>query len=263
MIDAAAKAASRLESRISRTKHTLTEASTLRARGQLTQRSLDAIAESSFASSYAAFEQFIEDIFFASLLGDTAVQGAVGIVKFADRAQAELIIIDRGKYLTWLPWDRGIQINAARYLVDGLPFSRIERHDDERALLEESRLLRNAIAHASSSAMKSVHRFTSSMPVRRRTVAGYLQASSQGATRADVLMNNFRAVASALTRPTTVEAKKFLSPERPYSTGDTPGQGLFLCLRCRMRHVVRGTRSALPGCSQCNGNRKAAWQRQW
>lgn len=257
------KVAKALESRLLNFRYTLTEATELRSRGLMTQRSLDAISESTFSSSYAAFEQFLEDSFFATLLGKTSVVGAAGVVDYGTRARAELLIVEPGRFLRWLPWDLGMMANADRFLEDGLPFSRLVRHDQEKRLLDESRHLRNAVAHASTSAKKKASTYTAMMPVRRRTVAGYLQSPIQGTTRHGLLVDNFRAIARAIAEPTTARAKAFLSPENPYLQGDIPSRGRYECESCHLQISLTLASSPLPACPTCSSGGKSKWRRIW
>jgi len=266
MADLAAAAANNLERRLKTLRFTLAEAARLRRRGLLTQRSLDTISTSTFNDSYAAFELFLEDVFFSSLLGQTSVFGAAGLATFASRAQAEQILIEPGRFLRWLPWDIGVKVSAERMLVDGLPFSRLERHDAEKELLEEARVLRNAIAHAGVSATSKASKYTRAMPAGRRHIAGYLQQQIQGQTRQEILVDNFRSIGRSLIEPTAVAAQAYLSPERPYESGSQPGLGTFRCTRCQNRQVVRAKAGKLPFCLACRASgirQKSQWRRVW
>lgn len=264
--DAGDDVAKKLESRLRRLSHTTSEASRLYAQGQLTQRSLDAIAESSFIASYAAFELFLEDLFYSVLVGESGISGAGGVVPFATRTQAEGLIVSRGQYLKWLPYKNGIKENADRFLIHSSPFDRLTRSDTEMALLDEAQVLRNAVSHLSASATRKAEKYTSTMGPRRRTIAGYLESSAQGKTNYEVLVDNFRSVSKALVEPSESKARAFLSPERPYKNGDKPGIASYRCVTCQATHPVRSSGIALPKCSACNGKsgiKSSSWRRIW
>jgi hypothetical protein len=265
-LSAGEQALKRLEARLQRLRETQNEAERLHRRAQLTQRSLHAIVESTFASSYAAFEQFLEDLFFAALLGDTPNPSVAGRVGFASREDAESIVPEPGKFMRWLPWAEGIRTHSQRFLVEAAPFSRLDRHTQEHELLEEARRLRNAVAHASANATEKVKPFVDSMPPRKRTVANYLLSSSQGASRHAVLTDNFRSIARCLLAADDRSAQQFVSPERPYSTNEQVPVGTFRCVTCNSKWSSTKRIRKAPVCPSCQVTRnaqKSNWVRSW
>lgn len=218
----------------------------------MTVGSLDALFESALLSLYTAFETFLEDLFFSVLLGQSGVPGTAGLVTFSDRQQADMVLRGgRRDYLTWLPWADGVRGLAERLLMDGHPFNRLDRHDDELDVLEEMRLLRNAIAHEGSSAQNKITHLTGPMRARRRHPAGVLQDVQQGTLRLSVYSDEVRKIAAALTMTDDVSARNSLSPEKPYSAGAKPGLGTYECTRCRSHHVMRRKSDPLPNCQTC------------
>lgn len=266
MSDSAEDVRSTLDRRLTRLDHTVAEAAQLRRRGVLTRRSANVVLESSFSSAYAAFESFLEDLFFSVVTGHSDIQGAAGVVTFSNRALAERVLVASGDYLKWLPWSDGAKKVASRYLVDGVPFDRLSRAQEERSALEEARLLRNAVAHTSGRAIKDVRTLIEQMPPRERTVAGYLASTDQGVTQYAAHMSNFRAVSSALVESTEAQAAGHLLPPAPYGKGDAAPAGTYVCATCRFRHRSRRKSSVLPECSQCrarSGRQVIKWQRVW
>lgn len=252
-----------LERQLKRLAQTVAEAEKLYANRKLTQRSMDAIVEFSFAASYASFERFLEDHFYAVLLGASSIPKAAPLVQFQSRAQFEQIVIAGRQYLKWLPFKEGVMSTAGRFLSGGVPFDRLIWSTAEQALLENARVLRNAISHRTESANVKTIPLIESLPARRRTIAGYLLTSAQGRTHFKMLTTNFHAVARALVEPDPKSARQYLSPEAPHDAGKKAGAGTFRCTNCGHKHQTGRKAVALPGCVACKRKKRTKWERVW
>ncbi|WP_143055106.1 zinc ribbon domain-containing protein [Nocardioides luteus] len=247
-----------LDNRAVRLERLVKEGEALHAKGQLTLRNLDALRESALLDLYTSFELFLEDLFFAVLLGSSGISDSGGVVNFSDREQAEEILTGGNQYLIWLPFDKngkGVLPLAKRLLKDGRPFTRIERHKDELDTLEELRIVRNAIAHRSSSARAALEPFVTHLRQRRRTAAGLLEQVRQGQSQYESYSATVRQIGVALASAEDALARKFLSPERPYAPKANAPTGRYRCTRCAKRHQIRAKTAALPACPVCRKGR--------
>ena len=175
-----------------------------------------------------------------------------GVVRFDSRGQAEEIFLGDRRYQTWLPFDKGVRQLSRRLLSnDGSPFSRLDRHSQERGLLEEMRVVRNAIAHRSSSAQRELKPLVENLHRGRKNAAGLLEHSQQGTTRQEYYVVGARQVAAALSAKTADDARLLLSPEDPYQAGSKATAGRYRCDRCNKTHRIRAQVAKLPKCSTC------------
>jgi len=251
-----------LQSNIRRQRYAFSEAERLRANAQLTQRGFRTIVEASFIASYAAFESFVEDLFFRALLGVSGIDDVQPRVTFKNRQDAERVLTGGRDYITWLPWKQNVQALSSRVLEDGLPFDRLSRADAEKGQLEEARRLRNGVAHDSGKAHQEVLKVIGTMPPKQRNVAAYLATSVQSVKRFDRHMDNFEVIARCLTASDSQTAHSYLLPERPYGEGDLAPRGRYECVR--MGHVLKVTRvqDQLQKCKLC-GSSQTQWRRMW
>jgi hypothetical protein len=251
-----------LERSLKSHRHAYAEASRLRAAGSVTQRTHRTIIEATFLASYSAFESFVEELYFQSLLGTSGLPDAVAKAAFADRATAEQILLGDRDFLKWLPWRSGVETLAARTLVRAGPFARLARADYERQVLEESRVLRNGVAHESGAAKARLNALVGHLPPRQRNVASYLTSTRQKVTRFDTHLDNFTAIGRALTAQDLSSAHAFLLPERPYKVDEVGEKGVYLCVRQSHVHRVSTVKQKLPACHAC-GSGTTQWRRKW
>lgn len=243
------------------------EAERLRGTARISLGSADRIYESAFLNLATAFELFIEDLFFSTLLGHSGIEDAAGAVHFRDRAQAEVILRNGRPYIDWLPFDRNVRKLGDRVLVNS-PFGRLDRHARERKILKEMTVIRHAIAHESGSARANFAPMAAGLRARRRTPAGLLQESRQGVRVQVEYSVGLRAVASALAATTLADAKQLLSPEEPYRFGEKPGKGTYECVACAARRTLASNQESLPRCSRCGAqagvpSSKTSWRRTY
>ena len=250
--------------RAKRLESLTTEGLKLRRAGRITVGSLDALFESALLNLYTAFELFIEDLFYAALLGHSGLPDVEGKVVFSSRAQAEHILVGSRDYIKWLRYEEGVRPLADRLLQEGRPFDRLDRRDAELEILNEIRIVRNAIAHDSAQARARVEPLTSGLRPRRRHPAGYLQDVQQGVTQQLRYSTWVRQIATALAGHDDVVARNSLRPERPYQAKANVPKGVYECTLCRTQLRVRRSKERLPKCSTCTGARtkgNRGWQR--
>jgi hypothetical protein len=110
-----------------------------------------AMTELAFLKAFLAWESFLEQSFMLYMLGRKP-PGAAAPARYAfppSLAHASAWVVPEGRrYATWTnPTD--ISVRAERFFHGGRPFATTLRAHQN--ILEEARILRNAIAHASSS----------------------------------------------------------------------------------------------------------------
>lgn len=238
----------RFDRRALRFERLASEATNLRRRQLITAGSADSIHESAFINLVTSFETFLEELFYSVLLDYSGIPGSNGAVKFARRAQAELILADGRPYIDWLPFDRTVE--RGRRLLIGSPFDRLNRQH-ERAHLNELAVVRNAIAHDSGSAKEKFKPLAAHLRPGRRTPAGLLQSTVQGDSMYVVYSTRVRTIARALSAQSVRDAKSFLGPEAPYLEGDSPAAGKYACFVCTSENQVSRRAPTLPRCMTC------------
>lgn len=228
-----------------------TDAKRLFRQGRLKQQSLDAIYEGAFLGLYTSFESFIESLFYSCVLGQSGLIGVGGVVRVADRAQAEMLVRGQQRYVKWLPYAENVLDLGARWLVRGSPFGRMRGHDVEITALEDARVVRNAIAHESGSTSKAAARLVGAMRPYRRHPAGYLQHLRQGREEYERLALNFVQIAGALCGTDESAAHRGLSSIVRQSGAKVPQSGSWMCRICRVSRRINVIGVVLPECSRC------------
>ncbi|MBF6319015.1 hypothetical protein IU453_19865 [Nocardia cyriacigeorgica] len=225
--------------------------------------STDALYTSALLSLHLRFELFLEDLFYSCITGQSEISDCVPEVTFSSRDQAKNLLFGNIDYVTWMPY-RGVEEIAKRTFSNGVPFSRLQRQVDEKKFLGELTAVRNAIAHQSASSLKKIEGLTSSMRPRRRNAAGYLQHTTQGDTQFSRSCSSVLVIASALTQPDIVAAKRVLSPESAYGKNDPAVKGKYQCVICTATILHRVKYGKIGACSKCariGGSKKGSWQR--
>ena len=122
------------------------------ARPRITRKRCDSIAELAFLRTFLAWESFLEEAFVLYLLGQKPARGRPPYRftippnrKFAE----ELVLPESGRpYATWEAVS--VSRRAERFFRDGRPFTSALRSN--QSMLDETKTLRNAIAHESRAA---------------------------------------------------------------------------------------------------------------
>lgn len=119
----------------------------------------DHLTEMAFLRAFLAWEVFVEESFVLYLLGQRAPRGRPP-VRHAfppnQRTAMEWVIPEGRSYASWTV-PTHISNRAERFFRDGRPFADVLRAN--QTLLDEARIIRNAIAHKSMSASDKFEAF--------------------------------------------------------------------------------------------------------
>ncbi len=172
--------------------------------GHLPLTDVERAYSGAFLEFHAYTERSIQRLFLGLLRGrlvseDPDVRPLVTIQ--SDAVAAQIVRGDRS-YADWLPFDRYTLKRSKAFFARGSPFSRID--ENTRSVLEDSCVLRNAIAHQSSAALRKFRkRFVQNkhLPPRQRRPQGYLRGThTVGLTRINFLMWRVCAVMRKLSK---------------------------------------------------------------
>jgi hypothetical protein len=116
-----------------------------------------------FLHAFLAWEVFVEESFILYLVGQQPPRGRAPIRHTFppnQRAAREWIIPEGRRYATWnIPTH--VSNRALRFFRDGRPFTEVLRAN--QSLLDEARIIRNAIAHNSISTREKFEEFVRTM----------------------------------------------------------------------------------------------------
>lgn len=222
------------------------------------QEALDHFFESTFLDVVTRFEAFIEDLFYDVALRTSNIYGAGPVPAIAGAAarvdlESSLLSASGDGYLKWLPITN-TEARARVLLRDGRPFSRLERRDNERALMTEVMKVRNAIAHRSGDAWQ---KFSSIAPgpagngQNQRTPAAFLRMTVGAHTKYDAYCGGLGGIARALTARSDKDAWRLLGPESPRPSGDRAPAGSYRCMSCNQAFVIAEP-TTLDNCHSCH-----------
>jgi hypothetical protein len=158
---------------------------------RLSQRDVTRAYEGAFLSYYTALERHLEQLFLGLLMSRIVVSGrpARSLVRTGSDVTARRIVAGDRPYADWLPIDHTAK-RAKKLLSGGRPFDRLSKVDTQ--VLEQMRIVRNAVAHKSSYATRRFHREFiegNGIPPLQRTPAGYLRGQhAEGQTRLGYFM---------------------------------------------------------------------------
>lgn len=166
-------------------------------------RDLHSVYEAMFIRGVTSFEVFLQDQFIAIMNGTASYSRGRGVfVKMSATSPAALmdILLQKRAYVTWLPYDE-TRKRASIYLKEGKPFSDVQK--PERETMDRITLIRNAIAHQSTHAIRQFEDKVLSgltlLPQERRP-AGFLRS----VLRAAPLQRRFEFYVSELGRIATM-----------------------------------------------------------
>jgi hypothetical protein len=140
----------------------------------------------------AACETAIERLFVGLLVGDlsSATGVARALVTVKSRRVAHGIIRGERPYVDWLPYRDRTKPRANSFFSLGKPFSMLSSGSHEA--LEDMRIIRNALAHESKSAVSKFQKRLVDglhLPLNQHRPAPYLRAPHHGTlTRMDVIL---------------------------------------------------------------------------
>lgn len=146
---------------------------------------LNRVYAGAFLSFHTYVERSLERLFLGLLMGRFTSPGIGPLVTIKSEVVARAVVSGERKYVDWLPFERHSQARAIAFLSSGKPFSEVEKADAR--ILDRLGIVRNAIAHESSHALRTFRRtFVDgrSLPTEQQTPAGYLRGQhSPGVTR--------------------------------------------------------------------------------
>lgn len=154
-------------------------------------------------SVFAAFEGFLDELFFGLISGDVDPPHGVilkGPVECVEVAQGALT---SGKnYLEWLPYRHTME-RADIFFEGGLPFRSVQ--DSQRSTLALFWRVRNAIAHSSRHAREEFLKVVGDQKVtqRERTPIGYLRGTYRrgpSQTRYELMVAQLKSIALIVSK---------------------------------------------------------------
>lgn len=219
----------------------------------VSQATLSSVVELSTVQASSLLEDFLEEIFYLSMLGEHPQVSAGSILQVHARTEVELLIFAEGsrreKYLDWLPMDR-TQDRAKTYLIDGRPFDRVRYRSVEKRALAELTIIRNAVAHRGSYANERLLRLAAEKGYHVSRPADYLLSIRGGDPEVLLLLTQVELVGRALAAATDPTAEGFLQPEDPFTEAQIARPGLYLCVGCGRAADV-STEQKLGQCADC------------
>lgn len=152
---------------------------------------------------HAYTERAVERLFVGLLRGrlKSAKPSVRPLVTVQSDATAYAIVSGDRSYVDWLPYRRFTTRRAEAFFASGRPFTDLDKSDV--AVLEESAVVRNAIAHQSSSALRQFREKLvqgKALPPNQQRPAGYLRGTHTiGQTRMNHLLSRVVQVMSKLS----------------------------------------------------------------
>jgi hypothetical protein len=136
--------------------------------------------------AYATYvERSLERLFLGIVMKRIAAPAIQPLIDVRSEVVARRVVAGGRKYVDWLPFERETEARALAFLSTGKPFTGLDNAD--KRTLNRLGILRNALAHESSHALRQFRRtFTDgrSLPADQLTPAGYLRGQhSPGVTR--------------------------------------------------------------------------------
>jgi hypothetical protein len=146
---------------------------------------LNRVYGGAFLSFHTYVERSLERLFLGVLMGRFTAPGVTPLVAIKSEVVARAVVSGGKKYVDWLPFERHAQARAIAFLASGKPFTDVEKVDAR--VLDRLGIVRNAIAHESSHALRMFRRTFvdgKALPPDQQTPAGYLRGQhSPGLTR--------------------------------------------------------------------------------
>lgn len=160
--------------------------------GRLNQSDLLQAYSGAFLAFHSYTELALERVFFGVLMGRLASsdRSVRALVRIDSEVVARRVVFNTRSYADWIPYSRWTVPRAEAFLSRGKPFTNIAKADCRQ--LDNMAILRNALAHQSSHAIKQFTRtFTVAKPLPPSQLrpSGYLRGShAAGQTRANYLL---------------------------------------------------------------------------
>lgn len=146
--------------------------------GGITALDAEQAYRGAFLSFHSHVENTIEYLFMGLIRGrvDHRLAGVRPLIHVRSDRVATKVVFEGRKYADWLPYNRHTHDRAKIYFASGKPFTLLSKED--RKALDNLTVLRNALAHESSQALRRFHEeFTAgkALPADQRRPAGYLR----------------------------------------------------------------------------------------
>ncbi len=159
-------------------RFTQTKTDILLIQNAIVRRDADLIYSGLYLESVCLFERFIEDLFLGLLIRrlDHPSTAFSCIVPAMSLHRARTVLLAGKKYVDWLPYNN-TETLAQIYFHNGLPFMSLSHN--EKQLLKNIHLTRNAIAHKSRHAISLFERdVIGNIPITssERTPSGFLRS---------------------------------------------------------------------------------------
>ncbi len=165
----------------------------LRSSRNISETDLNRVYAGAFLSFHTFLERSLERAFLGLLMGrlvssDSSVRPLVAI---NSNKVAHEIVRGGRTYVDWLPYDRHMVKRADAFFSGGRPFRNLSKA--EMNVFARATVMRNAIAHESSHALRQFARFFTvgkSLPPDQRRPAGYLRGQhAVGQSRFDLMLS--------------------------------------------------------------------------
>ena len=160
--------------------------------GKITRLDAEQAYRGAFLSFHSHVENTIEYLFIGLLRGRVNHRlGSVrALVSIPSDAVATRVVFGGRRYADWLPYNQHTYDRSKLYFASGKPFTLLDK--PARRALDDLTVLRNALAHESSQAIRRFREeFTNgkALPPDQRRPAGYLRGfHAVGQTRFEFLM---------------------------------------------------------------------------
>ncbi|MEV4266639.1 hypothetical protein [Kribbella sp. NPDC049584] len=241
-------------------RETLNEAAAANAGAHLGPTAYGSVVEMVHLGAVRLFEAFLEDLFYACLLGRSGLDDVEPIIPNLDQTTADAILYSdragKNRYLDWLPYESTLT-RATTYLLNGNPFSRIQYRDAEMRVLKEAVIVRNAVAHSSSHSLGELKKLAQAKSYQVERPADYLLSVRSQSQEAFLFIASFRLIARGLIEPDEATAGAVLGAERPFSESQISPSGTYECSSCGVKIVTTSAEKIGP-CRACAPNRRCS-----
>jgi hypothetical protein len=254
------------ESRVNELITTSEEADRALAKKTLSTASRDSVVELVHLRATSLMEAFVEDLFFEVVVGLSGIPSVATVLAFPSTEAARDILVPPGKFPTWLDIDE-TRVRADP-LVSSNPFSRLRYRSVEKRLLDESTIVRNAIAHDSGIAKAKFDLLVKDRAYVARRPADYLLSQRGGQAEGTLALRGLVLIGNALTAESDADAHAFLNPARPFASNESIDAGRFECETCGTLLDHPGSRklgicpTCAPTlrCATCKNTRGSSWR---
>jgi len=223
------------------------------SQGWLKQTDVDHLFTSTFLGIVASFEVCLEDLFYSAVLGQSGLEDVSPRMSIPSRTGVERVLgVNNGdRYLNWTSIKESRK-RAEAFIAGGAPFNRLQGRAQDNEIVQTSFVVRNAIAHKSGAARRKFQKLPlAGLFTTRRSPAGFLQLMTGNVSQYEFLSLGLVRISKALTAPRRSTARKYLSQESSYRSGNKAPLGTYECASCSSRVLHRSKARALAPCKQC------------